>query len=69
MKFSKKFISLFFISLAFACTYKYEGDTTDYLFKNFNLKIKEREKIGIIGRSGSGTGPFAVGVPGAVLRR
>ena len=26
MKFSKKFISLFFISLASACTYKYEGD-------------------------------------------
>ena len=26
MKFSKKFISLFFISLAFACTYKYDGD-------------------------------------------
>ena len=26
MKFSKKFISLFFISLASACTYKYKGD-------------------------------------------
>ena len=35
-------------------SYKYDGDTTDYLFKNFNLKIKEREKLGIVGRSGSG---------------
>ena len=26
MKFSKKFISLFLISLAFACNYKYDGD-------------------------------------------
>lgn len=26
MKFSKKFISLFLISLAFACNYNYEGD-------------------------------------------
>ena len=26
MKFSKKLISLFLISLAFACSYKYDGD-------------------------------------------
>ena len=26
MKFSKKFISLFYISLASSCTYKYDGD-------------------------------------------
>ncbi len=26
MKFSKKFMTLFFISLAFACSYKYDGD-------------------------------------------
>ena len=26
MKFSKKFISLFLISLSFACNYKYDGD-------------------------------------------
>ena len=26
MKFSKKFISLFFISIASSCTYKYDGD-------------------------------------------
>tara|TARA_B100000965_G_scaffold321236_1_gene282505 strand:+ start:222 stop:434 length:213 start_codon:yes stop_codon:yes gene_type:complete len=28
MKFSKKFISLFYISLASSCTYKYDGDNT-----------------------------------------
>ena len=27
MKFSKKFISLFYISLASSCTYKYDGDS------------------------------------------
>ena len=26
MKFSKKFISLFFILIAFSCSYKYDGD-------------------------------------------
>jgi ABC-type multidrug transport system fused ATPase/permease subunit len=34
--------------------FKYEGDKTNNLFDKFNLKVKENEKIGIIGRSGSG---------------
>ena len=34
--------------------FKYEEDSEEYLFKNFSLKIKDNEKIGIVGRSGTG---------------
>ena len=34
--------------------YKYDDTQDDWLFKDFNLDIKNNEKIGIVGRSGSG---------------
>ena len=41
-------------------SFKYEADENDmatqdtYVFKDFNLKIADKEKVGIVGRSGSG---------------
>lgn len=35
-------------------SYKYDDTQEDWLFKDFELSIKDNEKIGVVGRSGSG---------------
>jgi len=48
MKFSKKFISLFLISLAFACSSKYDGDNVliNHILKSQNYQGEIFDLIG-----------------------